>query len=105
MAKLNIYSIADKKREHLLFQLSEHDLNLLVEELNVLKNISSIVITPYQDTRIFNNHIEILLSSIRKRIARKEVKFRYDQEYLQLKKIMKLLEYGLSFNGLYLMGE
>lgn len=37
MAKLNIYSIADKKREHLLFQLSEHDLNLLAEELNVLK--------------------------------------------------------------------
>jgi len=105
MAKLNIYSIADKKREHLLFQLSEQDLIILTEELNVLKNISSIVITPYQDTRIFNNHIEILLSSIRKRISQKEIKFQYDKEYLQLKKIANSLEYGLSFNGLYLMGE
>ena len=63
---LDVYRITDRKKEIRLFRIDEKLMIPLEKVFEELKNTTGVAVDLYGDTRIYNNHLKIIMKSFSK---------------------------------------
>ncbi|WP_462266824.1 hypothetical protein [Mucilaginibacter sp.] len=66
---IDFYNTADRKHQHLLFQLYDADQDSLKDVLKEYNRLTGLYLEPYKDTRIHQDHINLLIRLISKHIV------------------------------------
>lgn len=70
---LDFYDISDIQLRQKLFEISHADFEALNEALTKLKEVSSIAIDPYGTTRIYPNHVKLIISLIKDQLSKAKI--------------------------------
>lgn len=61
---LDCYHLTDIRKQHLLFQIEEYELDEIAEVLSTFKKATGLYINLYDDVKLYQDHVKLLLSLI-----------------------------------------
>ncbi|AYL98629.1 hypothetical protein [Mucilaginibacter celer] len=99
---LDFYDISDTQHRQRLFEIEHVDFGTLQEVLVKLKKVSGVEIDPYGTTRIYPDHVELIISLIKAELLEGKT----NKELKKHEVLNRLLRYfETASNGLLVIGE